>query len=89
MPDITHHHRSGNKYRGVIYVEMRVDFGDFARARVWQDVRKELTCFVAITPEDQAPVVMRVKYEKVPRYCAVCGFLGHVQEECGSGVHSP
>jgi hypothetical protein len=73
----------------VITIELRVDVGDFARARVWLDVRKELTRFVAINPEGQAPVVMPVKYEKVPRYCAVCGFLGHIQEECGSGVHSP
>jgi hypothetical protein len=73
----------------VISVELKVDGGDFVRVRVWLDVRKELTRFVTIRPEGEAPVVMRVKYEKVPRFCAVCGRLGHVQEECGSGVHSP
>ncbi|KAK1650403.1 hypothetical protein QYE76_068208 [Lolium multiflorum] len=71
----------------VITVDMHG--GDFVRARVWLDVRNELRRFVAITPEGEKPVVMRVKYEKVPRYCAVCGHMGHVKEECGSGVHSP
>ncbi|KAM0873893.1 hypothetical protein ACQ4PT_037777 [Festuca glaucescens] len=71
----------------VITVDMHG--GDFVRARVWLDVRNELRRFVAITPEGEKPVVMRVKYEKVPRYCAVCGHMGHVKEECGSGVHPP
>jgi hypothetical protein len=73
----------------VIMVDMKVDGGDFVRARVWLDVRKELTRFVSIKPEGQSPVIMRVKYEKVPRYCAICGLLGHAQEECGTGVHPP
>jgi hypothetical protein len=34
-------------------------------------------------------VVMRDKYEKIPRYCVVFGWLGHVKEECGSEEHSP
>jgi hypothetical protein len=62
----------------VITVEMRVEVGDFARARVWLDVRKELTRFVVIRPEGEDPVIMRVKYEKVPRFCSICGLLGHV-----------
>jgi hypothetical protein len=65
----------------VINVDMRVDVGDFVRIRVWLDVRKELTRFVTITPEGEAPLVMRVKYEKIPRFCSICGFLGHVKEE--------
>jgi hypothetical protein len=52
-------------------------------------VRNELTRFVSITPEGQPLVVMQVKYEKILRFYAVCGFLGHAQEECGSGVHPP
>jgi hypothetical protein len=53
---------------------------NFVRARVWFDVRKSLTRFVIIKPEEEALVIMRVKYEKVPRYCSVCGLLGHVKE---------
>ncbi|KAM0864824.1 hypothetical protein ACQ4PT_043653 [Festuca glaucescens] len=68
---------------------MGLESGDFVRARVWLDVRKCLTRFVSFKPEGGTQVIMRVKYEKIPCFCAVCGFLGHVQEECGSGEHAP
>jgi hypothetical protein len=71
----------------VITVDMHG--GGYVRVRVWLDVRKELRRFVAITPEGEAPIVMQVKYEKIPRFCAVCGHIGHVKEECGSDVHPP
>jgi hypothetical protein len=74
----------------VIAVDMNIsggEQGDFVRVRVWLDVRRSLTRFVSFKPEGDAPVVMRVKYEKIPRFCAVCGLLGHEKEECGSGVH--
>jgi hypothetical protein len=63
--------------------------GDHVRIRVWLDVRKPLTRFVSFKPEGSAQVIMRVKYEKIARYCAICGLLGHEQEECGSGEHAP
>jgi hypothetical protein len=66
-----------------------VQGGDFVRARVWLDVRKELRRFVTIKPEGEAIVVMRVKYKKNPRYCDVCGRMGHVKEECSSREHCP
>jgi hypothetical protein len=67
----------------------REDGGNYVRARVWLDVRNCLTRFVSITPEGMPPVIMQVKYEKVPCYCGVCGLMGHVKEECGTGVHPP
>jgi hypothetical protein len=70
----------------VISVDM--SGGVFVRARVWLDVRRELTRFVTIKPEGAEVVVMRVKYEKIPRFCAICGHLGHVKEECGTGEHT-
>jgi hypothetical protein len=75
----------------VITVELnpRGESGDFSRARVWPDVRKELTRFVTINSEGLPTVVMRVKFEKVPQFCAIYGLIGHVQEECGSVVHLP
>jgi hypothetical protein len=75
----------------VLRVEMNgsgPEGGDFVRARVWLDVQKCLTWFVSFKPEDAAPVIMRVKYEKIPRFCGVCGLLGHKQEECGTGEHA-
>jgi hypothetical protein len=63
--------------------------GDFVRARVWLDVRKELRHVVTIKPKGEATVVMRVKYAKIHHYCAICSRLGHVKEECGSREHSP
>jgi hypothetical protein len=66
-----------------------LDGGDHVRVRVWLDVRKCLTRFVSFKPEVGAQVIMRVKYEKIPRFCAICGLLGHEQEECGSGEYKP
>ncbi|KAK1662775.1 hypothetical protein QYE76_050934 [Lolium multiflorum] len=63
--------------------------GDYVRARIWLDVRRSLTRFVSFKPEGGEQVIMKVKYEKIPLFCAVCGLLGHEKEECGSGVHSP
>ena len=75
----------------VIYVDMNgagTEAGDYVRVRLWLDVRRPLTRFVSFKPEGAAHVIMRVKYEKVPRYCGVCGLLGHEQEECGTGEHT-
>lgn len=34
-------------------------------------------------------MILRVSYEKIPKFCKVCGLLGHKYDECGSGVHDP
>jgi hypothetical protein len=35
------------------------------------------------------PQKFRVLYEKMPQFCALCGVIGHVADECGDGSHDP
>jgi hypothetical protein len=42
---------------------------------------------VGLHPEGQEKLLFQVLFEKLPRFCAVCGLLGHGELECGDGVH--
>lgn len=59
-----------------------------ARVRVMLDVRKPLTRVVSTTL-NKKKWMFRVMYEKMPIFCGVCGFVGHVTKEHGDGVHPP
>nr|XP_020154401.2 uncharacterized protein LOC109739757 [Aegilops tauschii subsp. strangulata] len=77
-----------------IYAETKShDFeGNFARIRVRINVTKPLknTVSLVIKKKDTVQrVIFRVKYERLPDWCAVCGYLGHLFKECGDGVHPP
>lgn len=50
------------------------------------DVNKPLTRFLAIT-KDKKRVFYQVFYEKIPKFCYVCGLLGHTYLEHGNGKH--
>ena len=62
--------------------------GNFFRARVRIDVRKQLKRVVSIIRNSKRQIFL-VKYERLPDWCAVCGFLGHTYKEHGDGVHPP
>lgn len=74
----------------VIKVEMEAistSEGDFHRARVAVHATKPLTRCVKLAPEGRESMMLWVKYEKVPRFCAHCGLMGHSHLECGTGEY--
>uniref|UniRef100_A0ACD5T9A8 Uncharacterized protein n=1 Tax=Avena sativa TaxID=4498 RepID=A0ACD5T9A8_AVESA len=62
---------------------------NYVRARVKLNVDEPLMRFVTLELEDHRDLVFQVLYEKLPRFCGVCGLMGHVASECGDGVHPP
>nr|XP_020154581.1 uncharacterized protein LOC109751941 [Aegilops tauschii subsp. strangulata] len=66
--------------------------GNFVRVRVRIDVTKPLKNDVSLVirkKDTMERVIFRVKYERLPDWCAVCGNLGHLFKECGDGIHPP
>lgn len=59
---------------------------DFVRVRVELEASKPLTRVVVLSPEGAADIILRVTYEKVPKFCEICGCMGHVLKECSNGV---
>ena len=71
----------------VIEVETDVQgAGNFVRARVKLDFRNLLARVVSISRAGQREVY-HIKYERIPKFCGACGFLGHTHLECGSGEY--
>jgi hypothetical protein len=52
------------------------------------DVKKPLLRLVGLHPEEHERLHFQVLYEKMPKFCAVCGVMGHGKLECGDGVHN-
>jgi hypothetical protein len=59
---------------------------NFVRAHVKLDVRKVLARFVTVVRGEHHEFY-HIKFEKFPKFCGACGFLGHTYLECGSGEH--
>jgi hypothetical protein len=60
--------------------------GNFVRVQVELDVNKPLERFTSVIRKGKRDVFL-VKYEKVPKFCEVCGHMGHEFMECGNGFH--
>lgn len=60
--------------------------GDYVRVRARILVNKPLTRVTSLNVTGEGRKLLPVKYEKIPYFCQVCGFMGHNHEECGDGV---
>jgi hypothetical protein len=60
--------------------------GNFVWVRIVLDVGKALARFVTVSRSGQREFY-QVKYEKLPKFCGACGFMGHTHLECGTGEH--
>lgn len=62
---------------------------DFFRVRVDLPVNRPLKKKIAIKIISQGKEVTRsfdLRYERVPHFCFICGFLGHADKDCGRRV---
>ncbi|KAM0858148.1 hypothetical protein ACQ4PT_048016 [Festuca glaucescens] len=77
----------------VIEVEMGtngVNYSKFVRVYVRINLKKPLLRWViGNVDRGKKPRKFRVLYEKMPRFCAICGVIGHVADECGDWSHDP
>ncbi|XBI05112.1 hypothetical protein VPH35_133308 [Triticum aestivum] len=67
--------------------EGRINPASTLGARVFVDVNEPLVRFVPITLKEQKK--FSVFYEKLPDFCFACGWMGHLADECGDGIHDP
>lgn len=61
--------------------------GNFYRARLILNVMNPLKNHISIVRKKKRQI-FRVKYERLPDWCALCGMLGHLHTEHGDGVHA-
>ena len=62
--------------------------GNFHRVWIRLNVFKPLKNAVSMIRGGKRQIYM-VKYEKLPDWCVVCGMLGHLYKEHGTGIHPP
>jgi hypothetical protein len=68
---------------GVDLTHIQTRMGDFHRARVKLESSRPLARVVPLALEEYDRMFLQVKYKKIPKYCAFCGFMGHTHLECG------
>lgn len=92
VPDLYAHLVSplAAKVGEVLFAEAQSqDFtGNFYHVWVRINVTKPLKNTVPMI-RDNNHQIYKVKYETLPDWCAVCGMLGHLYKEHGTGLHPP
>ncbi|KAM0860261.1 hypothetical protein ACQ4PT_046655 [Festuca glaucescens] len=82
-----------SKMGEVIKVEMVINgaqYIKFVRVYARIKIQKPLMRFVtgSVGPRKE-PQKFHVLYEKMARFCAKCGIIGHIADQCGNGDHDP
>lgn len=71
-----------------IFIEMVMskqdEFLDYVRIRVGVDVTKEIMRGSFIRLSDGSRRWISFAYERMPLYCCLCGFVGHMEKKCPS-----
>lgn len=92
VPDLYAHLDTplASKVGEVLFTETQShDFTEnFFRVRVRINVQKPLKNAVSMI-RDLKRQIYKIKYERLPDWCAVCGHLGHVYKEHGDGIPQP
>lgn len=83
----------GDKIGETLLVETDENIGgwqDYLRIKIKLNIEKPLTRVVYLSiGKNGKREAFRVQYEKlsIAKFCAICGLLGHIDSECGDGVH--
>ncbi|TVU49586.1 hypothetical protein EJB05_00900, partial [Eragrostis curvula] len=81
----------GNKIGKTVKVDLDENsygWRNYLRIKVNLDIEKPLTRVLYVSMGDDGKCeAFRVRYEKLAKFCAVCGLLGHTDSECGDGIH--
>jgi hypothetical protein len=89
-PSVT---RLAEKLGEVIEVEMGINGVNYVKyARVYLRIKLKnplMRVVLGRVDPGKEPQQFRVLYEKMPQFCAQCGVIGHVADECGDGSHDP
>jgi hypothetical protein len=79
MKEATIRNLTKKKVRKVIETQLDVKgTGNFVQVKVKLDVRKPLARFVSISRGGEREVY-HLMFEKMPRFCGACGYIGHSQ----------
>ncbi|CAO2816197.1 unnamed protein product [Amaranthus hypochondriacus] len=77
---IAHKQKIGSLFKEFVKADEK-DYREYIRLRVGINLDKPLLRGTWL-PRKNDKAWVKFKYEKLPNYCYVCGYLGHVEDEC-------
>ncbi|CAO2816224.1 unnamed protein product [Amaranthus hypochondriacus] len=80
MRSIAHKQKIRTLFKKFVKADEK-DYGEYIRLRVGINLDKPLLRGTWL-PRKNDKAWVKFKYEKLPNYCYVCGYLGHIEDEC-------